>query len=114
LLIRLVVCNALLIHAVTALRAGPPLGPGLFDAFLILMGLLLAAGFWTPMVGVLIAASALLHALSHPAVRGYCLIVGTLGLALALLGPGAWSVDACLFGWKRLEIRDRTSQDSPP
>jgi putative oxidoreductase len=33
--------------------------------------------------------------------------LGALGAALALLGPGAWSVDARLFGWKRLDIRSR-------
>jgi hypothetical protein len=32
----------------------------------------------------------------------------------ALIGPGAWSIYAHLFGWRRLEIRDRKSQDSPP
>jgi hypothetical protein len=31
-----------------------------------------------------------------------------------LIGPGAWSIDARLFGWRRLEIRDRKSEDSPP
>ena len=32
--------------------------------------------------------------------------------ALVLLGPGAWSVDARLFGWKRIDIRDPRSHDS--
>ena len=33
-------------------------------------------------------------------VTGYFL--GALGAALALVGPGAWSVNAYLFGWKRI------------
>jgi hypothetical protein len=35
------------------------------------------------------------------------ILLATLGGALALLGPGAWSVDARLFGWKRINLQDR-------
>jgi hypothetical protein len=31
------------------------------------------------------------------------------GVALALVGPGKWSVDARLFGWKRINIPNRKS-----
>jgi len=31
-------------------------------------------------------------------------MLATLAIALALIGPGAWSVDARLFGWKRIDI----------
>jgi hypothetical protein len=27
-----------------------------------------------------------------------------IGAGLALVGPGAWSLDAWLFGWKRIDI----------
>jgi hypothetical protein len=47
--------------------------------------------------------------LSHPPDPWTYVLLGTLGLALALLGPGAWSVDARLFGWKRIHIRGRES-----
>ena len=30
--------------------------------------------------------------------------------SLALLGPGGWSVDARLFGWTRIDIRERQSR----
>jgi hypothetical protein len=30
-----------------------------------------------------------------------------MGVSLVMLGPGAWSVDALLFGRKRIDIRGR-------
>jgi uncharacterized membrane protein YphA (DoxX/SURF4 family) len=84
------------------LRGEAPLGVALFAVFSIGLGLLLIAGFWTPVAAGLITVTALWDAFAHPADRRYSVMVGVLGLALALLGPGAWSVDARLFGWKRL------------
>jgi len=46
-------------------------------------------------------------AFSHPHDPWSYILLGTLCAALAMLGPGAWSVDARLFGWKRIDIRDR-------
>jgi uncharacterized membrane protein YphA (DoxX/SURF4 family) len=37
------------------------------------------------------------------------IFLATIGAALAMLGPGAWSVDAKLFGWKRIDVGDRKS-----
>ena len=43
-----------------------------------------------------------------------CLMAGTVGGALAMLGPGRWSVDAQLFGWKRIEAPPRRSSSNVP
>ena len=35
------------------------------------------------------------------------LLTGTIAAGLAMLGPGRWSVDARLFGWKRIDAPPR-------
>jgi hypothetical protein len=62
--------------------------------------------------GVLAALVAFWGAYVDPSRAGNCLLLAALGVALALLGPGAFSVDARLFGWKRVEIRK--SRETPP
>ena len=83
-------------------------------ALLVGLGLLLLAGLWTPIAGALVAGCSFSSAVAQPADRWYTLIAGVLGVAFALQGPGAWSVDARLFGWKRLEIRGPKKQVPPP
>ena len=71
------------------------------------MGVLLIVGLWTPIVGTVAATAAAMHGCFDPADAGTYVLLAALAAALALLGPGAWSVDARLFGWRRIEIRDR-------
>jgi putative oxidoreductase len=110
---RLSAAMAILVQGVSELLAGPPLGAVVLQTLSIGLGILLLAGLWTPVVGTLVAVEALWNVFSsgHP---WRWIMLATLGAALALIGPGAWSIDARLFGWRRLEIRDRKSQDSPP
>jgi putative oxidoreductase len=112
LLLRLSAGIALVVQGLSALLAGPPLGVVLFQALSIGLGLLLLAGLWTPVAGTLVAAAALWNVFTSGHPSRWIMLV-TMGAALALIGPGAWSIDARLFGWRRLEIRDRKSQDSP-
>ena len=70
-------------------------------------GLLLLAGLWTPVMGTLVAIISVWKIFLLPENLGIYILLATFGAALALLGPGAWSVDARLFGWKRIDIGDR-------
>jgi len=81
----------------------------MLDVLAIVAGILLIAGLWTPIVGVLVVAIELWHAFSQPGDPMTHILLATLGASLALLGPGAWSADARLFGWKRIDIGDRQS-----
>jgi len=92
-----------------AIRSGPPVGLTILNVLTGFVGILLVAGLWTPVAGTALAILALWSAFLHPVDPWTCILLGTLGAALALLGPGGWSVDAYLFGWKRVELPDRKS-----
>jgi uncharacterized membrane protein YphA (DoxX/SURF4 family) len=68
---------------------------------------LLIAGLWTPLAGTAVAVFELSHLLTMAPDRLVCLLAGTTAGALAMLGPGRWSVDARLFGWKRIDLGRR-------
>jgi len=109
LLMRLVAGIVLIVHGIAALRGGPPLGSAILHVLTTGVGILLLAGLWTPIAGALAAIIALWNTFSQPGDPWPNIMLGTLGAALALLGPGGWSVDAYLFGWKRIDLRDRKS-----
>lgn len=77
------------------------------------VGVFLLAGLWTPVTGALAATNELWIAFSlyssQRDVQWIHVLLAVLTAAVAMLGPGAWSVDARLFGRKRfdIEIRDR-------
>jgi uncharacterized membrane protein YphA (DoxX/SURF4 family) len=68
---------------------------------------LLLVGLWTPVAGVLMAIAELGLAFSQPTDPWMHILLGALGASLAMLGPGAWSMDARLFGRKRIQIPQR-------
>jgi len=76
-------------------------------------GVFLATGLWTPVMGALIAMDELWIALSaYSSQRDgpwLHILLAVLTAGVAMLGPGAWSIDARLFGRKRFDIGGRNS-----
>jgi putative oxidoreductase len=107
LLLRIAAGLAIVFRAGAALRSSPTLGPPILYVLAVVVGLLLLVGLWTPVVGPVLAILASWAVWFHPAHVLSWILLATLGVALALLGPGGWSVDAHLFGWKRVELPDR-------
>jgi putative oxidoreductase len=66
---------------------------------------LLAVGFCTPLAALLQAVLEALLALRATQFFGEHAILASIGLSLSMLGPGAWSIDARLFGRQRIDFR---------
>jgi putative oxidoreductase len=79
-------------------------------------GIFLLAGLWTPIIGALVAVDEvwiafLLHSPGQEHMSTHiCLAV--ISTSVAMLGPGAWSIDARLYGRRRL-YSDRNSGSKP-
>jgi uncharacterized membrane protein YphA (DoxX/SURF4 family) len=109
---RLVVGSVLIVGAGPKLWSDQLFHMTLTSASLVMSGLLLVAGLWTPVAGAVVAVielSQILRVAEHPVVG---LLAGTIAAGLAMLGPGRWSVDARLFGWKRIDARVRRNSSS--
>jgi putative oxidoreductase len=77
----------------------------------------LLVGLWTPVAGALIALDELWIALSlyssPPDGHWIHIFLAVLTAGVAMLGPGAWSIDARLFGRQRFTMPDRTRKKPP-
>jgi putative oxidoreductase len=107
LVMRLVAGTTLSYRGCMALVGNLALGPTPVVVFQIIIGMLLLVGLWTPVAGTLLAMLEILHLFMLTGDPWIHILLLTLGVSLTLLGPGGWSVDARLFGWKRVEIPNR-------
>jgi putative oxidoreductase len=66
-------------------------------------GILLLVGLWTPVGGALVTIVELWIVSLRVGDPLVPLMLAILGATVAMIGPGAWSIDARLFGRKHME-----------
>ena len=104
LLLRVIVAIALFARCVQLANGAslPTITPHVIAAG---AGLFLLFGLWTSAAGAIVAIIELFIAFTHNHDPWLTVLLAALGVAIALLGPGTWSVDTRRSGWKRIEIR---------
>ena len=106
LVMRLVAGTAFIAKAAATLQNGPSSAiPAAVLA--IIAGLLLVPGLWTPLAGALGATSGIWSLFTPVDDPLSSVLLATIAVGLALVGPGAWSIDSRLFGWKLIDVRHR-------
>jgi hypothetical protein len=103
LLLRLLTAALLLCDEIVYLKQPAQVLPTEMHFIGATMGILLFVGLWTPVVGTLVAMVEAWIILSHSGAPWPAVMLAILGASLAMIGPGAWSVDALLFGRKHIQ-----------
>ena len=101
-MLRLLSGGALISCGISATNAG---APSALIALRILggaAGLLILGGLWTPVVGLLAGMVEAWIACTQPGTQTLAILLAGLSVSLAMIGPGAWSIDAQLYGRKQI------------
>lgn len=104
---RLAAASAALVCGIPGVRTAQAMGIATLEGAAVIGGMLLLAGLWTPVSGCLIGAFALWSLIAGAGDPWRNILLASVGVALAMIGPGVWSLDARLFGWRRIDVRGR-------
>jgi putative oxidoreductase len=97
---RFVTGIALLHNGVVLFKQTPPAAIIAPQATGAVLAIFIMLGLWTPLAGALIVVVEAWPILAHPSDPETAALLATLGATLAMIGPGAFSIDAHLFGRK--------------
>ncbi|MGA2336672.1 MAG: hypothetical protein ABSG08_14980 [Terriglobales bacterium] len=104
LLLQRVLTSAVLLYfAGTHLLETSSLAPSLPHLMGAVAGVLLLFGLWTPLAGTAIAMVEVWILLARSGNPLIAIMLVSLGATVAMIGPGAWSIDAQLYGRKHIE-----------
>ena len=98
-------CGAPLLFVATSQMGGWSVDSALWmRVFGGLTAALVVAGVWTPLAA---SCQAILHVVFASAGDAFApthLVLATINASLVMLGPGAWSIDALVYGRKRIDL----------
>jgi putative oxidoreductase len=103
LLVKRALTAALLTHCVVSRLTEASWSAAFPELIAAGLGIFILVGLWTPLVGTLVGLTEVWILISRSTGSWIPLISAVLGVTLAMIGPGAWSVDARLFGRKHIE-----------
>jgi putative oxidoreductase len=104
LLLRLAAGCSLIVERIQMMLPTPTFPLWEIHVALIIIGICICLGFWTPILAGIEGVGELLMMATNPARYESHLLLAVLGISLAMLGPGAWSIDALIFGRKRIMV----------
>ena len=104
LLLRLVIGFFLIHDGIVGLMGPPQCESIALQIIAAIAAVFLLIGLWTPIAGVLVTLTELCIALRGTDHLRSMILLATIAIAIAILGPGAQSIDAFLFGRKRLDV----------
>jgi putative oxidoreductase len=114
LLLRLLVGSGLVHGGIILARSAVDLAQAVTPILLAVWGVWILVGWYTPIAGFVAAVMEAWFAVSHPGYRWDHIASAGLCLSVALIGPGAWSIDACLFGRKQIDLSTLERESAPP
>jgi uncharacterized membrane protein YphA (DoxX/SURF4 family) len=79
----------------------------------LIVAVLIAFGVWTPVSGTIVALTQLWYVMADERTRAMAALLTVIAVSLLFIGPGAWSIDAWLYGMRRIQISNsRKSHDA--
>lgn len=112
-LLRIVCSGFVIAGCAKTLFESPGTGWFVFLTLGIAVSLFLLAGLWTPLAGICIVVLETWTGFSRMTGIENAVLLASLGAALAALGPGAHSIDARLYGRRRIKIQQDSKAATP-
>jgi uncharacterized membrane protein YphA (DoxX/SURF4 family) len=94
----------LIISGLSKIHEGLQALPLIVPAVAVASGFFLMLGLWTPLAGSCAALIDMYNAISRAGDEQYHIVLAAVALSIVMLGPGAWSIDARLYGRRRIDF----------